>query len=96
MSYARPVNKGQLIDCSISVVDLQSYYCLSQLTMAAFTSTHTEGESSQPVDAVLTEDDIPGAALQPPFSQELHWWLQCRSQHVPTSMNKSQIIERYM
>lgn len=66
--------------------------------MAASNSTRTEGESFQPVDAVLTEDDIPGAALQPPFTQytnkELRWWLQCRGQHVPNSMNKSQIIER--
>ena len=39
--------------------------------------------SSEKADhSTLTEDDIVGASLQPPFEKytnvELRWWLQCR------------------
>ena len=64
--------------------------------MAASMSS-SGSESFKQVDPVLTEDDIPGAPLPPPFSKyivaELRWWLLCRGQTVSTAMKKSLIVE---
>ena len=58
-----------------------------------------ESMSSEREDhSTLTEDDIVGACLQPPFEKytnaELRWWLQCREVTVSTSMEKANIIEK--
>ena len=56
------------------------------------------GQSSEKADITLTEDDIPGASLQPPFEKhtvpELRWWLLCRGVTVSTSLKKAKIIEK--
>ncbi len=56
------------------------------------------GESSVSDTVTLTEDDIPGASLQPPFEKhtvpELRWWLLCRGVTVSAFMKKASIIER--
>ena len=48
----------------------------------------------------LSEDDIVGASLQPPFEKftnaELCWRLQCRGVIVSTSMKKANIIEKWV
>ena len=42
---------------------------------------------------VLTEDDVPGASLQPPYDKhtttQLRQWLLCRGVSVSTSLKKS-------
>ena len=57
-------------------------------------------DSNKQVEVCLTEDDIPGAVLQPPFERhtvsELRFWLLCRGVTVAASMKKSQIIEKYV
>lgn len=57
-------------------------------------------DSNKQVEVCLTEDDIPGAVLQPPFERhtvsELRFWLLCRGVTVAASMKKSQIIGRYV
>ena len=55
--------------------------------------------SSEKADhSTLTENDVVGASLQPPFEKytnaELRWWLQCRGVTVSTSMKKANIIEK--
>ena len=55
-------------------------------------------QSSEKADITLTEDDIPGASLQPPFEKhtvsELRWWLLCRGVTVSISLKKAKIIEK--
>ena len=47
----------------------------------------------------LTESDIPGTTLEGPLDRhtipELKWWLLCRIITVPSSLKKSQLIDRY-
>ena len=54
-------------------------------------------QSSEKADITLTEDDIPGTSLQPPFEKhtvsELRWWLLCRGVTVSISL-KAKIIEK--
>ena len=48
----------------------------------------------------LIEDDIPGAKLSEPLdthtTHALRWWLHCRGLKVPSSLKKTQLIERYL
>jgi len=48
--------------------------------------------STAEVEVALTENDIPGASLQPPFEKhtmsELRWWLLCRVVAVASSQKK--------
>lgn len=61
-------------------------------------STSELDKSSETADTTLTENDIPGASLQPPFEKhtvsELRWWLLCRGLTVSTSMKKGKIIDK--
>ena len=54
--------------------------------------------STAEVEVALTENDIPGASLQPPFEKhtmsELRWWLLCRGVTVASSQKKSQLIQK--
>ena len=47
---------------------------------------------------VLTEEDIPGAALNEPLQKHtmpaLRWWLLCHGIQVPTSCKKPNLIEK--
>ena len=46
----------------------------------------------------LTEEDIPGAALQEPLEGHtvpaLRWWLLCHGIQAPTSWKKLKLIEK--
>lgn len=47
----------------------------------------------------LTEEDIPGAALEEPYEghtpEELRWWLLCKGVTVPSSLRKADVVKRY-
>ena len=51
------------------------------------------------VPPVLTEQDIPRAALNEPLDQhttpELRWWLLCHGIQVTASLKKNQLITRF-
>ena len=61
-------------------------------------ATGASGSSENADHFTLTEDDIVGVSLQPPFERftnaELRWWLQCRGVNVSTSMKKANIIDK--
>ena len=48
----------------------------------------------------LTEQDIPGAALNEPLesvtNHALRWWLLCRGLKASSSWRKNKLIERYV
>ena len=51
-----------------------------------------------PIPVELTEEDIPGAALDEPLEAKnnaaLRWWLQCHGIDAPSSSNKKQLVSR--
>ena len=56
----------------------------------------SSGTDSVTTPRVLTEQDIPGAALNEPLDQhpmpELRWWLLCHGIQVTASFRKNQLI----
>ena len=54
---------------------------------------------SATIPLVLTEQDIPGAALNELLGQhtmpELRWWLLCHGIQVTASLRKNQLIKRF-
>ena len=60
---------------------------------------HRMATSAGEVPIILTEQDIPGAAidcdrLETYTLKELHWWLLCRGITVRTSLKKAQVISK--
>ena len=59
----------------------------------------SSGTDSTTIPPVLTEQDIPGAALNEPLDQhtmpELWWWLLCHGIQVTASLRKNQLIKRF-
>ena len=57
------------------------------------------GTNSATIPPVLTEQDIPGAALNEPLDQhtmpELRWWLLCHGIQVTASLRMNQLINRF-
>ena len=59
----------------------------------------SSGTDSATIPPVLTEQDIPGAALNEPLDQhampELRWWLLCHGIQVTASLRKNQRFSQY-
>ena len=59
----------------------------------------SSGTDSATIPPVLTEQDIPGSALNEPLDQhtmpELRWWLFCHGIQVTASLSKNQLIKRF-
>ena len=68
-------------------------------SVAQPTPSASSGTDSATIPPVLTEQDIPGAALNEPLDQhtmpELRWWLLCHWIQVPASLRKNQLIKRF-
>ena len=60
----------------------------------------SSGTDSATIPPVLTEQDIPGAALNEPLDQhtmpEPRWWLLCHGIQVTASLRKNQLIKRFV
>ena len=56
----------------------------------------TTATISIPISVELTEEDIPGTALDEPLEAKnnaaLRWWLQCHGIEAPSSSNKKQLV----
>ena len=59
----------------------------------------SSGTDNATIPPVLTEQNIPGAALNEPLDQhtmpELRWWLLCHGIQVTASLRKNQLIKRF-
>lgn len=85
--------------CTLSTgLQLQSTSLLGDI--ARVTLQIVAERDSDSIVVKLCESDIPGAALKGPLERhtipELKRWLLCRDVTVPSSLKKSQHIDRYV
>ena len=68
-------------------------------SVAQPTPDTSSGTDSVTIPPVLTEQDIPGTALNEPMDQhtmpELWWWLLCHGIQVTASLRKIQLIKSF-